>query len=51
MKLLAILRWDILQLNRACKPNSLENSNVEKLLVSNQQPLLVLVAALHMFGL
>jgi hypothetical protein len=39
---------DPLQPNRACKPDSLENSNIEKLWVLNQQLskiLLVLVVA------
>jgi hypothetical protein len=32
-----VLRWDTLQPNRACKPDSLENSNIEKLSALNQQ--------------
>jgi hypothetical protein len=42
------VRWDTLQLNRACKLDSLENSNIEKLSALNQQLgkiLLVLVIA------
>jgi hypothetical protein len=31
------VRWDPLQPKRACKPNSLENSNIEKLWALNQQ--------------
>jgi hypothetical protein len=42
------IRWEAPYLNRACKPNSLENSNIEKLWALNQQLstiLLVLVIA------
>jgi hypothetical protein len=43
------IRWDILQPNRACKLDSLENSNIEKLSTLNQQMgkiLLVLVVVI-----
>jgi hypothetical protein len=31
------LRWNTIQPNTACKPDNLENSNIEKLLALNQQ--------------
>jgi hypothetical protein len=43
-----VIRWDTPQPNRTCKPDSLENSNIEKLSALNQQlckiPLVLVVA-------